>query len=83
AKPYGYRGYELAGILRERGIECEFADPDFLVLMTTPETGEAGLRRLTDVLTAVPKRTPSGKKPLYFPCRSGLCPPEKRLLPPV
>ena len=58
AKPYGYRGYELAGILRDNGIECEFADPDFLVLMTTPETGEAGLRRLTEVLTAVPQRTP-------------------------
>jgi len=57
-KPYGYRGDVLAGILRKNGIECEFADPDFLVLMTAPETGENGLRRLTDVLTAVPKRTP-------------------------
>lgn len=36
-KSYGYRGFEFADILRKKGIECEFADPDFVVLMLTPE----------------------------------------------
>ena len=54
---YGYTGLELAGHLRENGIECEFADPDFLVLMFTPAITEGDIRRLTDVLTALPRRS--------------------------
>ncbi len=57
AKAYGYRGEELADILREAGMECEFADPDFLVLMLTPEIGEEGLTRLEKALLAIPKRS--------------------------
>ena len=30
-------GGQLADRLRENGVECEYADPDFLVLMLTPE----------------------------------------------
>ena len=37
-KSRGYTGTELAQILRDKGIECEFADPDYLVLM--PASGE-------------------------------------------
>lgn len=33
----GYTGTELAQLLREAGIECEFADLDAVVLMLTPE----------------------------------------------
>ncbi|MBR2043513.1 MAG: aminotransferase class V-fold PLP-dependent enzyme [Clostridia bacterium] len=32
-KAYGYTGIEFAEILRSKSIECEFADPDFTVLM--------------------------------------------------
>lgn len=39
-KTYGYLGVELAQILRENGFECEFADPDYVVLMFTPENVE-------------------------------------------
>ncbi|MBQ7322255.1 MAG: PLP-dependent transferase [Clostridia bacterium] len=55
-KPYGYTGTALAQCLRERGIECEFADPDYLVLMFTPATTEADFVRLTDVLLSLPRR---------------------------
>lgn len=41
-KSYGYTGIELADFLAGRGIVCEFADPDFTVMMLAPETGEAG-----------------------------------------
>lgn len=55
-KPYGCTGEKMADMLREAGIECEFADPDFLVLMLTPEIGEEGLARLERALLAIEKR---------------------------
>ena len=55
-RAYGYTGVDLAEHLRENGIECEFADPDYLVLMATPSTTDRDLQRLTDVLLALPRR---------------------------
>ena len=55
-KSYGYTGADLAQILREGGVECEFADPDYLVLMFTPATTQADIGRLTEILLAVPHR---------------------------
>ena len=55
-KPFGYRGAELAERLAAQGVVCEFADPDFLVMMLTPEIGESGLLRMTQALEAVPRR---------------------------
>lgn len=66
AKLYGYRGTELADLLREKNMECEFADPDFLVAMVTPETGADGLTRLTDALLSVPRKTPAAEMPPRF-----------------
>ena len=56
ARDYGYTGDALAAALLERGIVCEFADPDFVVLMLTPETGAGGLHCLEEALAAIPKR---------------------------
>ena len=58
AKAYGYTGRELAERLANVGIVCEFADPDYLVMMFTPSIGVAGLRRLKDALAAIPPRAP-------------------------
>jgi len=58
AKTYGYTGKELACLLRRQGIECEFADPDFLVFMLTPETDAEGLSLLEKALLAIPPREP-------------------------
>lgn len=55
-KPYGYTGGEYAAALLERNIVCEFADPDFVVLMLTPQTGEAGLERLKSAMLSIPRR---------------------------
>jgi arginine/lysine/ornithine decarboxylase len=55
-KPYGWDGRDFAAKLRERGIECEFADPDFVVMMLTPEVGREGLRQLETALCVLPKR---------------------------
>ena len=53
---YGYTGTEVAEHLRRNGIECEFADPDFLVMMVTPAITERDLDRVTEVLCALPRR---------------------------
>ena len=43
-------GTALAEQLRRHRIECEFADPDFLVLMATPENSEENFQRLLQAL---------------------------------
>ncbi len=56
AKKYGYTGNELAYILKQNNILCEFCDPDYLVLMPTPETGKEGLEKIGAVLLSIPKK---------------------------
>ena len=55
-KKYGYYGYEIAEILREKGIVCEFFDRDYLVLMFTPEIRDGELLRLEEVLLSIERR---------------------------
>lgn len=62
-KSYGYTGSALSAILQKSGIVCEFADPDFLVLMLTPEVGADGLQRLTQSLLEIPNRPAIGQRP--------------------
>jgi arginine/lysine/ornithine decarboxylase len=57
AKAYGHSGIELAALLRQNGIECEFSDPDYLVCMTTPETSRDGLLQLEQTLISIPRRS--------------------------
>lgn len=52
-KAYGYTGIDFAQILRNKNIECEFADPDFTVLMLSIDTD---LEYLGQVLLSVPKK---------------------------
>lgn len=66
AKAYGYTGRELAQILLADSIVCEFADPDDLVLMVTPEIGASDLKRVRDVLLAVPRKSPLTQRPPEF-----------------
>lgn len=66
AKKYGYHGGELARILSEKSVICEFSDPDWLVLMLTPENGEQGVQRLKEVLTAIPRKAPITEQPPAF-----------------
>lgn len=58
AKSWGYTGTALAAKLERENLSPEFADPDFLVLMLTPETGKEGLRRLEQVLLSIPAKAP-------------------------
>ena len=65
-KSMGYTGADVAAVLRERSIECEFSDPDYIVFMVTPETGEIGLRALVDALASIPRRDPISQLPPSF-----------------
>ena len=46
----GTTGTALAQRLRERSVECEFADPETVVFMLTPESSQADMDRLTGAL---------------------------------
>jgi len=65
-KPYGYTGREFTQLMLEYNAHCEFADPDFVVMMLTPELGVQGLKRLEDILLAVPKKDALLEKPPVF-----------------
>lgn len=55
-KPFGYTGQELAALLQKQGLVCEFADPDFTVMMLAPEIGACGIERLENALCAVARK---------------------------
>jgi hypothetical protein len=63
---YGYTGEEFSKILLENNLVSEFSDPDFVVLMLTPENGESDLEILRDVLFSVPKKDELTEKPPRF-----------------
>ena len=55
-KEFGYTGYELAEIFEGQNIMCEFADPDYIVFMLTPETGKDGIQRLYTAFLNIKRR---------------------------
>ncbi len=48
--PDGISGNEVADILRKGKIECEYSDPEYVVLMATPENDKKDFDRLIGVL---------------------------------
>ena len=71
ASKYGYTGDALAEHIRHSGIECEFSDRDYLVLMLTPENaGECEklihsigkLAPKTEIPTVMPPITSAERK---------------------
>ena len=64
--PEGGSGMELAQRLREKGMECEHADGDYLVLMFTPENSPEELERLEKALGYAPA-PPAARKPMPLP----------------
>ncbi len=55
-KPYGYRGDEFADILRSHGIECEFSDPDYIVLMLSTKNTDEDMRSILCSLSSIPRK---------------------------
>ena len=48
--PEGMTGEALADRLREHGVECEYADPEYLVLMATPSNTQEDFDRVIAAL---------------------------------
>lgn len=63
-KAYGYTGFELAALLDQENIVCEFADADFLVLMLPIRETKSALAKLESALIQIPKRTPIASAPI-------------------
>ena len=82
-KPYGYTGQELAQMLQNRHIVSEFADPDFLVLMLTPENSPRELDALTEALLSIPGQAPILEQPPRFRPGRRVCSPREAMLSPM
>ncbi len=67
-KSYGYTGKELAELLRGQGMTLEFSDPDYAVMMLTPELGTRALSQIEYVLTAIGKKEPITDAAPPLPC---------------
>lgn len=62
-KTYGYTGYEIAKHLKKYKIVPEFCDPDFIVLMPTPEMTEMDLAKVEVTLLTLKKKAPISTLP--------------------
>ena len=64
AAALGQSGPELASALRAAGIECEYADPRYVVLMLTPENPPRDLERLHAALDGLLRTLDAPPAPL-------------------
>jgi arginine/lysine/ornithine decarboxylase len=72
-KQFGYRGCDFADRLYHNGIACEFADPDFVVLMLSCEQDVESLSRLCRVLEQLERCTPIVSAPPVSSLPSRVC----------
>ncbi len=66
----GLSGKELAQELRCRGIECEYSDREYLVLMPSAMTEQDEFEQLVSALDGIPKKAAAepGPMPVLSPC---------------
>ena len=57
-KKYGYKGEQIAEILKEKNIFCEFCDEDYIVFMVSPYTDKESLTVLKETLCNIAKKKP-------------------------
>ena len=67
AQRFGYTGTELAYHLRSHGIEAEFSDTEYTVLMATPENDDADFLRVSEAMKRLSPRSNKLTKKRYFP----------------
>jgi len=68
----GYSGEEVSRALRQKGVECEFADLEAVVLMATPENREEDFLRAEQAFAELPPKKelpPQAYPPLTLPER--------------
>ena len=81
-KAFGYTGDDIAAILISKKLIPEFYDPDYVVLMLTPQTSENTLTVLTETLCAIPRRDPITDAPPAIPRLQTVCTPREAMLSP-
>ncbi len=69
----GFTGEQLAERLRAEGIECEFSDPDYTVLMPSPRTTERDWQRLERATDGIPRREALKNAPPAVPVPEKAC----------
>ena len=71
-KSYGYKGTEIAEILADKNIVCEFCDPDFAVFMFTPEISNEQLAYFAETMCDIPQKKAIDDNPpeQHIPCRA-------------
>ena len=79
-KSCGYTGTKLAGILEKHSIFVEFADPDFTVLMMSPQNTDDDLQAVQDILLQLPKLSPITEKPPAIPKPERILTPRQAML---
>jgi len=82
AKAYGYEGSELAALLSARGIEVEFADRDFVVMMLSTETTQDDLDRLCAAMESIEQRAPITDAPPRFSLPQRILSPREAIFSP-
>jgi len=81
-KPRGYTGVQVAEELARQSIVAEFADPDYVVFMLTPQLPPGAFGKLCGALRALPMRAPiSGAPPVLGQPKRLLSPREAMLAP--
>ncbi len=79
-KPYGYYGTEFASLLKDQNLYVEFCDPDHVVLMLTPESGDEGSEKIVDAFSKIPQRVPILEFPPKIPRSDSVLTPRQSLL---
>lgn len=81
-KPRGYTGTEVAAFLAAQHIVAEFADPDYIVFMATPQNGADACDALYAALRDIPARPPIAERaPLLGVPKRVLSPRDAMLAP--
>ena len=81
AKKYGYLGSEIYNILYSKGVVCEFCDPDFVVMMLSPENSKKDLDVVKNALVSIPKKSAIlDTPPTVLPCKRAFSPKEAHFM---
>lgn len=67
-KKYGYTGNAFADLLRLKGVEVEFSDPDLAVMMITTETTDNDINYLSKTLGEIEKKEEIKAQPPKIYC---------------
>ena len=80
SKEYGYSGFEMAEILKKDNLICEFADPDYIVMMFSAQTKHEEIKKIKNALISIPKKTRIDIKPPKIQVTESVMSPNEAIL---